>query len=165
MAKLPDGQPLPGEVAFKLYDTYGFPLDLTQDILRGQELTLDSAGFDAAMERQRDAARKAWAGSGEAATDKLWFELRDKLGATEFLGYSTEMAEGKVIALILDGKPVERAAAGAKIALHRQPDAVLRRIRRPDGRPWHHVRAARARRSSSTTPRRSSAISMSIWAR
>ena len=69
------------------------------------------------MERQRDAARKAWAGSGEAATDKLWFELRDRLGATEFLGYSTEMAEGKVTALILDGKQVERAAAGAKIAL------------------------------------------------
>ncbi len=117
VAKLPKGKPLSGEVAFKLYDTYGFPVDLTQDILRGQELTLDSAGFDAAMERQRDAARKAWAGSGEAATDKLWFELRDKLGATEFLGYSTEMAEGKVTALILDGKPVERAAAGAKIAL------------------------------------------------
>ncbi len=117
VSKLPKGQPLSGEVAFKLYDTYGFPVDLTQDILRGQELTLDSAGFDVAMERQRDAARKAWAGSGEAATDKLWFELRDKLGATEFLGYSTEMAEGKVTALILDGKPVERAAAGAKIAL------------------------------------------------
>ena len=117
VSKLPKGQPLSGEVAFKLYDTYGFPVDLTQDILRGQELTLDSAGFDAAMERQREAARKAWAGSGEAATDKLWFELRDRLGATEFLGYSTEMAEGKITALILDGKPVERAAAGAKIAL------------------------------------------------
>jgi alanyl-tRNA synthetase len=117
VAKLPTDQPLPGEVAFKLYDTYGFPVDLTQDILRGQGLRLDSAGFDAAMERQRDAARKAWAGSGEAATDKLWFELRDKLGATEFLGYSTEMAEGKVTALILDGNPVERAETGKRIAL------------------------------------------------
>ncbi|MFM9841861.1 MAG: alanine--tRNA ligase [Dongiaceae bacterium] len=117
VAKLPTDQPLPGEVAFKLYDTYGFPVDLTQDILRGQGLKLDSAGFDAAMERQRDAARKAWAGSGEAATDKLWFELRDKLGATEFLGYSTEMAEGKVTALIVDGNQVERVEAGKRIAL------------------------------------------------
>jgi len=117
VARLPKGQPLPGEVAFKLYDTFGFPVDLTQDILRGQDLKLDSAGFDAAMERQRDAARKAWAGSGEAATDKLWFELRDKLGATEFLGYSTEVAEGNVTALIVDGKPVDRVEAGAKIAL------------------------------------------------
>jgi alanyl-tRNA synthetase len=117
VAKLPTDQPLPGEVAFKLYDTYGFPVDLTQDILRGQGLKLDSAGFDAAMERQREAARKAWAGSGEAATEKLWFDLRDKLGATEFLGYSTEMAEGKVTALIVDGNPVERAEAGKRVAL------------------------------------------------
>jgi alanyl-tRNA synthetase len=117
VARLPQGRPLPGEIAFKLYDTYGFPVDLTQDILRGQGLKLDSAGFDAAMARQRDAARKAWAGSGEAATDKLWFELRDGLGATEFLGYATEMAEGKVVALILDGQPVDRAEAGAKVAL------------------------------------------------
>jgi len=80
--KLGDKQPLDGEFAFKLYDTYGFPLDLTQDILRGQGRSVDKAGFDAAMERQRAAARKAWAGSGEAATENLWFELRDKHGAT-----------------------------------------------------------------------------------
>ncbi|MGH6933151.1 MAG: alanine--tRNA ligase, partial [Dongiaceae bacterium] len=109
--------PLPGEVAFKLNDTYGFPLDLTQDIMRGQGRKVDNAGFDAAMARQREVARKAWAGSGEAATDAQWFELRDRLGATEFLGYSTELAEGKVLALLLAGKQVESAEAGAEIAL------------------------------------------------
>jgi len=117
VARLGETQALPGEIAFKLYDTYGFPLDLTQDILRGQDRKVDTAGFDAAMERQREAARKAWAGSGEAATEGVWFELREKLGATEFLGYSTEVAEGKVTALLVDNKPVERAEAGAKIAL------------------------------------------------
>ncbi len=116
-ARLGDDQPLSGEVAFKLYDTYGFPLDLTQDILRGQGRKVDQSGFDAAMERQRAAARKAWAGSGEAATEQLWFELREKLGASEFLGYATEVAEGKVVALLVDGKPVEAAEAGAKVAL------------------------------------------------
>jgi alanyl-tRNA synthetase len=116
-AKLGDDQPLPGEVAFKLYDTYGFPLDLTQDILRGQGKKVDNAGFDAAMERQRAAARKAWAGSGEAATEQLWFELREQHGASEFLGYATEVAEGKVLALLVDDKPVEAAEAGTKVAL------------------------------------------------
>jgi alanyl-tRNA synthetase len=116
-ARLGQGQPLAGEVAFKLYDTYGFPLDLTQDILRAQGRTVDTAGFDAAMERQREAARKAWAGSGEAATEQVWFDLREQLGASEFLGYATEVAEGKVVALLADGKPVDAAEAGAKIAL------------------------------------------------
>jgi alanyl-tRNA synthetase len=112
-ARLGQGLPLSGEVAFKLYDTYGFPLDLTQDILRAQGRTVDTAGFDAAMDRQREAARKAWAGSGEAATEQVWFDLREQLGATEFLGYATETAEGKVVALLLDGKPVESVAADA----------------------------------------------------
>ncbi len=113
-AKLGSDAALPGEVAFRLYDTFGFPLDLTQDILRGQGRPVDTAGFDTAMERQRAAARKAWAGSGEAATDALWFDLRDRLGATEFLGYETESAEGVVTGIVVDGKPVERAAAGDK---------------------------------------------------
>jgi alanyl-tRNA synthetase len=115
--KLGEGQPLPGEVAFRLYDTYGFPLDLTQDILRGQGRTVDTAGFDAAMERQRAAARQAWAGSGEAATEQLWFDLREKVGATDFLGYATETAEGVVAAIVRDGKTVEAAEAGEEIAL------------------------------------------------
>jgi alanyl-tRNA synthetase len=114
-AKLGEGEVLAGAVAFKLYDTYGFPLDLTQDILRGQGRSVDTAGFEAAMERQRAAARKAWAGSGDAATETLWFELRQRLGATEFLGYQTEAAEGQVLALLMDGKEVEQAGPGDKV--------------------------------------------------
>jgi alanyl-tRNA synthetase len=113
--KLGDGRGLDGEVAFKLYDTYGFPLDLTQDILRGQGRGVDIAGFETAMERQRAAARKAWAGSGEAATDALWFELQEKVGATEFLGYQTESAEGTVVALVRGGESVERISAGEEV--------------------------------------------------
>jgi alanyl-tRNA synthetase len=116
-ARLGDGQALSGEVAFRLYDTFGFPLDLTQDILRGQGRSVDTDGFDAAMARQRAAARKAWAGSGEAATEALWFDLREQVGATEFLGYETEMAEGEVLALVVDGKPAERVETGREAAV------------------------------------------------
>ncbi|MDX1710640.1 MAG: alanine--tRNA ligase, partial [Rhodovibrionaceae bacterium] len=114
-AKLGEGESLPGEVAFKLYDTYGFPLDLTQDILRGQGRSVDQAGFDAAMKRQREAARKAWSGSGEAATERLWFDLRDRLGATEFLGYDSEEAEAQVQTIVVDGKEVESAETGQDV--------------------------------------------------
>jgi alanyl-tRNA synthetase len=117
MGALAAKAPLPGEVAFKLYDTYGFPLDLTQDVLRWQGRTVDTSGFDAAMARQRAEARKAWAGSGEAATERVWFELREKCGATEFLGYDTTVAEGVIQAILADGKPVERAGAGTKVQL------------------------------------------------
>jgi alanyl-tRNA synthetase len=99
-AKLGEGGTLDGTVAFKLYDTYGFPLDLTRDILRGQGLQLDERGFETAMEEQRRMARAAWAGSGEVADDKLWWELRDHLGATEFLGYEHDTADGQVLALV-----------------------------------------------------------------
>ncbi|MZR31799.1 alanine--tRNA ligase [Sneathiella litorea] len=113
--KLGGSDPLPGDVAFKLYDTFGFPLDLTKDILRGQNRQLDEAGFDAAMKKQKEAARAAWSGSGEAATDTLWFDLHEKVGATEFLGYQTETAEGKVQAIIKDGKEIDKAAQGDEI--------------------------------------------------
>jgi alanyl-tRNA synthetase len=115
--KLGNGQPLAGEVAFKLYDTYGFPLDLTQDALKAKGIGVDTDGFATAMERQRAEARKAWSGSGEAATETLWFELRDKLGASEFLGYDAEQAEGKIIALVEDGKAVEAVHPGHSVAV------------------------------------------------
>jgi len=114
---LGEGQALAGEVAFRLYDTFGFPLDLTQDILRGQGRSVDTSGFDAAMEEQRAAARRAWAGSGEAATEEVWFDIRDEHGATEFLGYDTEAAEGKVVAIVVGGEPVDSANAGAEVAV------------------------------------------------
>ncbi len=111
------GQSLPGDVAFKLYDTFGFPLDLTQDALREQGRTVDTEGFNAAMAEQRRRARAAWAGSGEAATEHVWFELREKIGASEFLGYNTETAEGEIQALVVAGHPVARAEAGAQVAV------------------------------------------------
>ncbi|MTJ82636.1 MAG: alanine--tRNA ligase [Telmatospirillum sp.] len=116
-ARLPEKGRLDGEVAFRLYDTYGFPLDLTQDALKSRGLSVDVAGFDAAMARQKAEARKAWAGSGEAATEAVWFETREKVGSSEFLGYDTERAEGKIVALLVDGKPVTTAKAGAQVAL------------------------------------------------
>ncbi|MGG5886187.1 alanine--tRNA ligase [Falsiroseomonas sp. HC035] len=115
--KLGEGGTLPGEVAFKLYDTYGFPLDLTQDALRGEGKSVDTAGFEAAMAEQKQRARAAWAGSGEAATETQWFDIREKLGATEFLGYSTESAEGSILAILVDGKPVDSAPAGTEVAV------------------------------------------------
>ncbi len=115
--RLAEGAALPGAVAFKLYDTFGFPLDLTQDALREQGRIVDTDGFNAAMDDQRRRARAAWAGSGEAATETVWFEIREKLGASEFLGYSTEAAEGEVTALVMAGHPVAQAEAGSEVAL------------------------------------------------
>src|SRR5262245_16336177 len=106
------GDRLPGEVAFTLYDTYGFPLDLTQDALRPRGIAVELDGFNAAMERQREKARAAWTGSGEAATDALWFALREKVGATEVLGYDTETAEGVVAAIVRDGREVDSLDTG-----------------------------------------------------
>jgi alanyl-tRNA synthetase len=114
-AGLGKGDTLKGDVAFRLYDTFGFPLDLTQDALKSRSIAVDTAGFDAAMAHQRAEARKAWAGSGEAATDTQWFALLDDLGRTEFLGYDTEEAEGTVVAILKDGKKVSSAKAGETV--------------------------------------------------
>ena len=116
-AKLAPGASLAGEVAFKLYDTYGFPLDLTEDALRARGIGVEVAGFETAMERQRTEARAAWAGSGETADDAIWFAIAQAKGATEFLGYATVTAEGEVVALLADGKEIESAEAGAELAV------------------------------------------------
>ncbi|MEL0003818.1 MAG: alanine--tRNA ligase [Rhodospirillales bacterium] len=121
--KLAEKEPLDGETAFRLYDTFGFPLDLTQDILRAQGRIVDISGFDSAMERQRAAARQAWAGSGDAASDAIWFDLRERLGATEFLGYAQQHAEGVVSALLVDGRETASLPTGGKglVVLNQTP--------------------------------------------
>src|ERR1700722_16664504 len=111
-ATLKKGDMFDGDTAFTLYDTYGFPLDLTQDALRNRGISVDIASFTDAMDRQRAKARAAWAGSGDTASENVWFPLREKTGATEFLGYETESAEGVVAALVKDGKEVENLKAG-----------------------------------------------------
>ncbi|WP_370275793.1 alanine--tRNA ligase [Roseovarius indicus] len=109
---LPEGQNLPGETAFKLYDTFGFPLDLTQDALREMGRAVDIDGFDAAMAEQKAKARAAWSGSGEAADSTVWFDIAEERGTTEFLGYDTELAEAQIMAVVKDGGRVESAKAG-----------------------------------------------------
>ncbi|WP_096176577.1 alanine--tRNA ligase [Cohaesibacter sp. ES.047] len=114
---LGEGDRLDGETAFKLYDTFGFPLDLTQDALRSRDIEVDTDGFDTAMERQKAEARANWAGSGEAATEAVWFDVAEKVGATDFLGYETESAEGAVVALIKDGAETDGLKAGDEGAI------------------------------------------------
>src|SRR5215208_2016605 len=109
---LDKGQNLSGDTAFTLYDTYGFPLDLTQDALKPRGVGVDTEAFDAAMERQREKARAAWSGSGEAATESVWYGIKERAGATEFLGYETETAEGVVLGLVRDGAEVRELHAG-----------------------------------------------------
>ena len=116
-AGLKKGDMFDGDTAFTLYDTYGFPLDLTQDALKSRGIGVDIASFTDAMDRQREKARAAWAGSGDTATENIWFPLREKLGATEFLGYETESAEGAVVALVKDGKEVDSLKAGESGAI------------------------------------------------
>ncbi len=117
LSDLPEGANLPGETAFKLYDTYGFPLDLTQDALREKGRAVDTDGFDTAMEEQKAKARAAWSGSGEAADATVWFEMADKFGVTEFLGYDTETAEGQILSVVKVSDVVETAATGETVQI------------------------------------------------
>ena len=119
LGKLPDGSALPGEAAFKLYDTYGFPLDLTQDALREKGREVDVSGFEAAMAEQKAKARAAWSGSGEAADAAIWFDIAedDTKGTTDFLGYDTEVAEGQILALVKDGAEIDKAAKGDEVQI------------------------------------------------
>ncbi|MGV8997814.1 MAG: alanine--tRNA ligase [Parvibaculaceae bacterium] len=117
LEKIGSGKVLSGEVAFRLYDTYGFPLDLTQDALRPQGIQVEQAGYDVAMQKQRQDARAAWSGSGQKATETVWYELREQVGASEFLGYELESAEGKIVGLVVDGAPVESVKAGQEACI------------------------------------------------
>ena len=123
VSHLPEGGNLPGAAAFKLYDTFGFPLDLTQDALREQGRAVDTDGFVAAMEAQKAKARAAWSGSGQATDATVWFDVADKHGTTDFLGYDTETAEGQITAVVLDGAIAENASKGdsVQIALNQTP--------------------------------------------
>ena len=117
IADLPEGGELPGETAFRLHDTYGFPYDLTEDALRPRGLTVDRAGFDAAMAEQKAAARAAWKGSGEAASEEVWFDIAEREGSTEFTGYAATTGEGAVVAIVKDGAEVESATEGDEVVL------------------------------------------------
>jgi alanyl-tRNA synthetase len=114
-AEMGEGAELPGETAFRLYDTFGFPLDLTEDALRARGIGVDKAGFDAAMAQQRAAARAAWKGSGAAADEEVWYDIAEREGGTEFTGYSSEEGEGQVVALVVGGKEVRQAEAGEDV--------------------------------------------------
>ena len=116
-ARLAEKETLPGAIAFKLYDTYGFPLDLTQDALRGEGREVDLDGFNAAMAEQKTRARAAWAGTGEAATETLWFDIKERTGASEFLGYDTEQAEGELLAVVTGGVEAIGAGPGAEVSV------------------------------------------------
>ena len=122
-SSLKKGDMFDGDTAFTLYDTYGFPLDLTQDALKSRGISVDQASFTDAMERQKVKARASWSGSGDTASENIWFPLREKLGATEFLGYETETAEGVVAALVKDGKDADSLKAGesGSIVLNQTP--------------------------------------------
>ena len=115
--KLGNKEPLSGEVAFRLYDTYGFPLDLTQDVLKGQNRSVDIVGFESAMQDQREHARRAWVGSGEISDETVWFDIRDAVGATEFLGYQSDKAEGRVLAIVKDGNSIKSTKVGEQVSI------------------------------------------------
>ncbi|AOL95138.1 alanine--tRNA ligase [Porphyrobacter sp. LM 6] len=115
--EMASGGELDGEIAFRLYDTFGFPYDLTEDALRVRGIGVDKAGFDAAMARQKAAARAAWKGSGEAASGEVWFDIAEREGATEFTGYTSTSGEGRVVAIVKGGAEVQTAAAGDEVVI------------------------------------------------
>lgn len=117
VSKLPEGGTLAGDVAFKLYDTYGFPLDLTSDVLRDKKLQLDEAGFTAAMDQQKAMARQSWSGSGQQATEKVWYDIQDGITPTEFQGYTTLNSEGVIEALVKDGVATDTVTVGDTVAV------------------------------------------------
>ena len=133
-ADLGEGGTLSGETAFKLYDTYGFPYDLTEDALRSRGLHVDRAGFDAAMAEQKAKARAAWKGSGSKASEEIWFDLVEEHGATEFTGYSGDEGEGVVLAIVKDGARVEQRRDRRYGRDSAQSNALLRRKRWPNRR-------------------------------
>ena len=145
-AGLGAGATLPGATAFKLYDTYGFPYDLTEDALRERGLAVDRAGFEAAMAEQKRAARAAWKGSGAKASDELWFDIAEQSGATEFTGYAANSGEGEVVALVKDGARVDRAGAGESVAIVVNQTPFYGESRRPGRRCRHDHRRRRAAR-------------------
>jgi alanyl-tRNA synthetase len=155
LESLPEGADLPGATAFKLYDTYGFPLDLTQDALREKGRAADVAGFETAMAEQKARARAAWAGSGEAADEAVWFDLREEIGATEFLGYETETAEGVIRGLVVDGARVGSAQTGARSASSptRRRSTPNRAVRWAMRAQSAHRPASPASRMSASAPR------------
>ena len=159
LAGLQQGDSFPGATAFKLYDTYGFPLDLTQDALKPRGIKVDTKAFDIAMEMQRDEARKAWKGSGEAQTETVWFEIKERAGATEFLGYATETAEGVVTAIIVDGKEVSVAQVRGRPRLW--SSTRRRSTANPAARRAITASSRRPRALSSASPTRRSAPAMS----
>jgi alanyl-tRNA synthetase len=117
LGELPEGAALPGTAAFRLYDTFGFPLDLTQDALREKGRAVDLEGFEAAMAEQKAKARAAWAGSGETADQQVWYDIAETHGTTEFLGYETERAEGRIVALVAEGQETAQAAQGTRVQI------------------------------------------------
>ncbi|WP_373636617.1 alanine--tRNA ligase [Yoonia sp. BS5-3] len=121
LAGLAEDAALPGEAAFKLYDTYGFPLDLTQDALREKGRTVDTDGFDTAMAAQKAKARAAWSGMGEAADSAIWFDIADASGSTDFLGYDTLTAEGEIVAIVTDGATADKGTGEVQIVLNQTP--------------------------------------------
>jgi alanyl-tRNA synthetase len=163
-ASLSKGDRLAGDVAFKLYDTFGFPLDLTEDALRARGIAVDTEGFNTAMAHQRAEARRAWAGSGEASTDNLWFAIREELGATEFLGYDTEEAEGTILAIVKEGARVDSAKAGETVRILTNQTPFYAESGGQAG-DQGTMSAGKSAEGKVSTPKRNWARCMCMWSR